>query len=692
MKDEHIKNNPEAAFDAACRLINQDRLQEALTICRQLYAGYPQNCLLLNVLGSLEIRLGHYEEAVARLNESLGLDAEQAVTLVELGNALTELKRYQDALQCFALAIAIKPDYPEAYCNRGIVFNKLRQFGAARADLEQALRLNPDHAQAYLHRAYCLSELKLYDAALVCYAQAIQLKPDYAEAYFNRSLTLNTLKLHDAALQSLAKAIQFNPNNPEFYCNLGITFNKLKRYEEALLCYQQALALDPDNAAAYSNRGITLNELRLYEEALHSYTHAIALNPDLMEAYSNRGVTLHKLKRYAEALADYDHAITRKPEFAPAYANLGITLNDEKRYTESLRCFDAAIALRPNHAEAFYNRAITLSEVKNFSDSLINYDQAIALEPDYAEAYWNKALLKLLLGDFQEGWRLYEWRWRTANFSSPARNFSQPLWLGDSPIAGKTILLHAEQGLGDSLQFYRYVPMVAALQATVILEAPRPLTTLFANSGTGVRIVEAGLPLPDFDVHCPLLSLPLAFNTRLETIPAPIPYLLADQRKKSVWLRLLAGETRRQIGIVCSGSAGHSNDSNRSIPLSAFSPLFALPFAWHVLQKDIRADDADFLANNPQIGSHQSQLRDFSDTAALIAALDLIITVDTAIAHLAGAMGKPVWILLPFQADYRWLRDRVDSPWYPSAVLFRQEQALNWSDIILAVKNRLENR
>jgi hypothetical protein len=364
-------------------------------------------------------------------------------------------------------------------------------------------------------------------------------------------------------------------------------------------------------------------------------------------------------------------------------------MNECERYVESLENFAQAIAIKPDYAEAFYNRAMTLTVLNDYQGGLKNYQQAIALKPNYAEAYWNMALLKLQLGDFKAGWQLYEWRWKTADFPSPNRPFQQTLWLGETTLEGKTLLLHAEQGLGDSIQFCRYALKFTEQNVRVILEVPKPLLHLMRSLSAEISCIERGTVLPDFDTHCPLLSLPLAFSTQLETIPAKVPYLFADPYKHKFWQEKLPKNSLKRIGLVFSGSAWHSNDQHRSIALSLFLPLLQLPFNWYCLQNEFRNADHEFLANCPQLTSYASLLTDLSDTAALLAELDLVISVDTAVAHLAGAMGKPVWILLPHNADYRWLLERNDSPWYPSAQLFRQQELGNWSPVIEEIRTCL---
>ena len=373
------------------------------------------------------------------------------------------------------------------------------------------------------------------------------------------------------------------------------------------------------------------------------------------------------------------------PNYAEALYNRGNTLHELKRFEEALASYDRALAVRPDYAEALYNRGLSLHELKRFEEALASCDHALAVRPNYTEAHWNEALLRLLTGDFRRGWVKYEWRWKNESLAPPKRNFSQPLWLGAEALAGKTILLHSEQGFGDTIQFCRYVPLVAERGACVILEVPRPLRELMSTLTGAEQIVSSGDPLPDFDIHCPLLSLPLAFGTRLETIPAATPYLRASSQSLMNWDTRLGPKRHRRIGLAWSGSPMNRNDQNRSIRLSSLLSLLDIEATFVSLQKDVRSDDVTVLKDQGDLLHFGDALDNFSDTAALISTLDLVISVDTSVAHLAGALAKPVWVLLPFIPDWRWLLDRNDSPWYPTARLFRQDDARAWDAVIARV-------
>ena len=422
------------------------------------------------------------------------------------------------------------------------------------------------------------------------------------------------------------------------------------------------------------------------DTAVASYDRALTLRPNSAETLSNRGVTLHELKRFAEALASYDRALTLRPDYAAALCNRGNALKELKRFEEALASYDRALALRPDYAEALSNRGVTLHELKRFEEALASYDRALKVRPDLAEAHFNEAVCRLLIGDFDRGWEKIEWRWKTGQPRNEKRNFAQPQWTGQEDIAGKTVLLHTEQGFGDTIQFCRYVPRVVERAGRVILEVPKPLHELMSTLSGAAQIISRGDPLPDFDIHCPLLSLPLAFRTQLESIPSTTPYLEVPINASQHWNTQLGPPDRPRIGICWAGNPNFRRDRSRSIGLSPILPLLAnAEVQFFSLQKDLRAGDAEILRANHRITHLGQAIQTFSDTAAIISLMDLVISSDTSVVHLAGALGKPTWILLQFVPDWRWLLDREDSPWYPTARLFRQDETRQWDNVIARV-------
>jgi tetratricopeptide (TPR) repeat protein len=489
-----------------------------------------------------------------------------------------------------------------------------------------------------------------------CYQRVLAAQPDHADALHLLGIVAHQARRHDLAVELIGQAIKRDGQNPIYLSNLGVVLKDQGRVDEATTAYRHAIRLKPDYAEAYSNLGYALWEEGKVDEAVAACRQAIRFNPGLAEAHSNLGIALKTLGRLDEAVAECRQAIRTRPDFADAHANLGIALKDQGKLDE------AVAACR----------------------------QALRIKPDFGDAHWNEALLSLLTGDFELGWPKSEWRWKSASSGLSMRNFAQPLWLGAETLDGKTILLHSEQGLGDTIQFCRYVPLVAARGARVILEVQEPLRQLMSGLAGVSQCISKGEPLPHFDLHCPLLSLPLAFETRLDSIPSAIPYLSVPAHELD-WEARLGPRDRPRIGLVWSGNPRHRDDRHRSIELNALSPLFDFAATFVSLQKDLRAGDEAVLQERSHILNLGSSLVTFAHTAALISHLDLVISVDTSVAHLAGALGRPVWVLLPFVPDWRWLLDREDSPWYPTARLFRQNHAREWHGVVHRVRSALSN-
>ena len=478
--------------------------------------------------------------------------------------------------------------------------------------------------------------------------------------------------------QTVAQAIQ-----------VGLEHHQAGRLAEAERIYQRVLEVDPNNPDALHLLGVIAHQVGKNEISLQLIEKAIRYNPSNPYFLNNRGNALQALKRYGEALASYDKALTIRADYADALNNRGNSLQGLKRFEEALASYDKALTINPDFAEALGNRGLALQELKRFEEALASYRKALTIEPDYVPAHWNESLCRLLIGDFERGWEKYEWRWKCDHVLPATRNFSQPLWLGKEDITGKTILLHAEQGLGDTIQFARYAQAVAQKCAKVILEVEPTLRSLLSEISGAYKVLSRGEPLPEFDFHCPLFSLPLAFNTRPETIPATIPYLRARAAVVKRWEDNLGKRNAPRVGIVWSGLSANVNDHKRSIALSRLAGLAGPSVRLVSLQNEVRTEDEKALATNKQILHFGSELADFSDTAALVSLMDLVVSVDTSVAHLAGALGKPVWILLPFAPDWRWMVDREDSPWYPTARLFRQPKIGDWDSVIHKVRQEL---
>ncbi|WP_114814234.1 tetratricopeptide repeat protein [Paraburkholderia kururiensis] len=579
----------------------------------------------------------------------------------------------------------------------------------------------PRQIDALLHEAVALQQNGAYAEAEALYRDILAQRPKHFDAMqLLGALLLQSGRL-DEGIALLKKAVSINGMQAPLHSNLAYAYNAQRRFSEGLASANRALALQPDFVDALNNRGNALAGLDRPADALASFERALALQPGFAQAWNNRACVLRDLARPADALASCDQAIALQPAYADAWSNRANALSDLNRPDDAQSSYLRALELSPAFADAWNNLGLTLVDLNRHDEALQSYERALAINPNFAEAHWNRALCLLQMGRFDEGWREYEWRWQRHRIQASQRRFDAPLWLGQFPLEGKTILLHAEQGLGDTLQFCRYASLAAAAGAKVIFEVPAELKRLLAGLEGVAQWVDEGRPedraLPPFDCHAPLLSLPLAFGTHLASIPAVGPYLHADRQAAQQWAERLASRNADRnaaphanhsadhtsplkVGLVWAG--GHrahvaelrKTDARRSIALEQLRPLLDVPgVQFYSLQKGPPAqqltDAPEFAA---RIVDYTNELADFADTAALVDNLDLVITVDTAVAHLAGAMGKPVWIMNRFDTCWRWLLERSDSPWYASARLFRQPALGDWQSVIEAVRAALAER
>lgn len=605
------------------------------------------------------------------------------------GLGLHQQGRLADAERIYRQILQREPTNVPALHMFGVVALQTGQLERAVRLIGRVIALEPDNAVAHNNLGLALQELKRLAEAVASYDRSIALMPDDADSYSNRGLALEALERPTEALASYDKAIALKPNFAEAHNNRGNALRSLKRPEEALSAHARAIALRPDFAAAHYNSGNALRDLQRPAEALHSYDKAIALWPDHADAYSNRGAVLLELGRPEEAIVSCEKALGLRPDLAPAHHNHGNALRALMRFEEALASFDRAIALMPGHVELYNDRGLVLNLLRRPEEALASLDKATLLQPGYADAWTNRAIFLLQIGRFAEGWHLYEWRKKRVDVIAAYRSYRQPLWLGEQDISGKTLFIHCEQGLGDTLQFCRYARLAEGLGATVIMEVQKPLVGLLRQLSPTIQIIVPEQLPPEFDYYCPLLSLPLAFGTELGTIPSAHPYLEADATLRQRWSDRLPEKTGRRIGVAWSGNPGYRNDASRSIDLATFQTLLDCDAEWVCLQKDIRRDDLAVLGTSGGIAFFGDDLGDFSDTAALCDLMDLVITVDTSVAHLAAAMGKPVWLLLSYNPDWRWMLERDDTPWYPTVRLFRQQRTNTWTDVLDQVKREL---
>lgn len=556
----------------------------------------------------------------------------------------------------------------------------------------RAISIKPDFWQIHANYARTLQDLGRLEDALACYDKAILLQPGEAQTHCDRSLVLQGLRRFDEALGDLDTSICLQPVNALAFNNRGAVLRDLGRLEEALASYDEAIRLDGAFAVAHSNRGVALRELRRHDEALASYESAIALSPDHADAWFNRCNALKDLNRLDDALASIDEALALNPRYAQAHCNRADVLQSMQRFTQALDSYDRALSLHPTYAEAHSNRGEALRSLGRLDEAMASYDRAISIKQDYAEPLWNKSLVTLLRGDLREGWRLYEWRKKTkAPYGD--RTFPQPFWSGAESLRGKSILVHWEQGLGDTIQFCRYIAALDGLGARVLYAPQKPLRGLMQSLAGACELVDVDDPGLRFDFHLPLLSAPHALGTDLTNIPGQKPYLNAQPDRIARWRNRIGSEGLK-VGICWQGSTGPI-DAGRSVPLTAFRGLSEMPglrlISLHRGEGEAQLRDLGARMTVETLGPDYDAGADaFVDAAAAIMCCDLVITSDTAIAHLAGALGARTFVALKHLPDWRWLLSREDSPWYPNMRLFRQPSPGDWDGVFKAIKQALE--
>jgi len=524
--------------------------------------------------------------------------------------------------------------------------------------------------------------------ALVHYQASCQQHPDNADAWFVLAGLYAQLGRIEDVEHCCCRVIALQGDNAAARYNLGVALQQQGKTETAISCYQELLTMQPDHAAAHANLGLLYHESKKPDKAEVHARQAIILQADNAPAHNTLGLVYLDQEHYSEAVDCFRRAIRLDPGYAQGHYNLGLALLRSGDPEKAARCFQLALTLQPDNPDVLNDLGSACKAMGNYALALQHYSRAIQANPDHAEAHWNRSLVLLLTGNYAEGWKEYEWRWKSAN--RLPRRIAGPAWQGE-PLNGCRILLYNEQGLGDGIQFIRYAPVLKALGATVIAEVPGELARVLATC-TGIdQVIVQGEDLPAFDIHAPLMSLPRLLNTREETIPAGIPYLYPPQDSNAVISRLCEDSQRGlRAGIVWAGNPQHPNDRNRSCPARHLSSISNLPgVQLFSLQKGARAPELDTIEFAGSIIDLAGHFRDFADTAQALGHLDLLITVDTSVAHLAGAMGRPVWVMLPFVPDWRWQLNRNDSPWYPSMRLFRQPRPGDWTSVIESIRKDL---
>ncbi|MFL9863999.1 tetratricopeptide repeat protein [Paraburkholderia fungorum] len=599
--------------------------------------------------------------------------------------------RLDDAERGYRATLDGNPVHVDALHLLGVLRHQQGQHAEAAELVRRAVNLRPEDAALQLNLGNALKALGQIDDAIEQFRNALTLAPSFPMAHYNLGNAYASVGRHEDAADAFEKSLRLQPNDASSHNNLGNALHALGRHPEAIASFQRALELRPGHAGALNNMGMSLNALERADEAIRHFQAALAAEPRFVAAHFNLANTLDATGRHGEAVASFQAALALQPNLPPTIFGLGNALASLGRHAQALPYLERAVGLDPQFALAWLSLGTAHQALGAHAAAVRAFDQALRLRPDLASAHMNRALAWLALRDFARGLPEYEWRLQTT--AQPVIQ-TLPRWHGE-PIEQRTLLVHAEQGFGDTLQFVRFVPLAAQRAARVVLEVQPQLLPLLAPAAHAWRVtlIAQGAPRPAADLQCPLLSLPLALGTSYDTIPARAPYLSAPPAYGRKWRGSLGGHAKRKIGIAWSGRI--QQNETRSMPIAALAPLFALEgIDWIVLQPELSAEERAALDTHPRAASiHRLDKRigDFADTAAIIERLDAVVSIDTSIAHLAGALKKPLWLMLPFAADWRWFVGETRSPWYPGATLLRQPQPGAWGDVVEAVANELRH-
>jgi tetratricopeptide (TPR) repeat protein len=688
--------NTNPALAQAYALDRQGRLGEAIAAYQRLLAAEPRNSDALHLMGVAMARTGRAPEAATTIAAAAELQPDNPAIQANLGNALNELGRHVEAAAHFERALQLKPDFVAAAHASGRTLLRLGKLDEALQSLQRAARLAPDNANIHCDLGVTLERVGRREQAVQELERATALNPAHVEAYHNRGLLEASRGRLPEALECLDRALAVQPRLAVLHADRGNVLSDLGRTTEAVASFDRALALQPRDAATVRNRARALIGLQRLEEAVAGFDAALAMQPRDVDAHFYRGVTLTKLERYPESLASFDRALELKPDVVEIINNRAIALAHLDRLEEAADNFAAALGSGPANLEALENAANTARTLQRYPEALRLFDQALALQPDSSRLRLAKGLLLLTLGDFQGGWPLHEARLEVAQLR-PARHAGEPLLPDVESLAGRTVLVHAEQGLGDTLQFCRYVPLLEGRGVRVVFAVQPALKLLMRSLAAKADIVAYDQPLPALDDRIALLSLPMLLGTGLGDIPDAIPYLNAEPDRRANWQSRLRALPGIKVGIAWQGNLETEKQGGfggRSFPLAALAPLAGVPGVTLVsLQKgpgSRQRAEVEFgrqvleLADPWYMGAEE-----MLDTAALMQELDLVVTSDTITAHLAGALGVPAWVALSTSPDWRWLTEREDSPWYPNMRLFRQSARGQWSPVFERIAREL---
>ena len=680
----------EQLLNEALHLQYAGKLPEARSIFRKVLKKLPAHAETLHFIGVNYMQSREPEKGLVSLRHAIAIKPDYVDAHYSLGVALNEVQHFEEAVVAFSRAISLDPLLWKAHLQLGNALHMLQRHEQALGHYRQALALAPQCVDAYVGLGAACDAMGNQEESISAYRQAIVLNPGHADAHNNLGFALGAVQRFEEAAVAFEKAITLNPAYIDAHVGLARAKVELGLPDAAIAVYQKAYAIRQDAQCAYE-MGETLAGLKRLEEALAWYRRATENKPDFMAAWGGMGIVLSHLRRFEDAADCFRHLLRLDPNNCDALNNLGNVLKELGEPGQASLCYRNAISVSPDFVEAHNGLGNALTDLNRFGDALACFEQALTIRPDYDRAAWNCGLLFLKQGYLEQGWQHYEKRHQLEDFP-PVPSTPYPRWLGEEDIFGKSLFIQVEQGHGDAIQMMRYVELLRQRGAECWIQCPESLGKLFGRSFPFAGIITTHAYPEPCDYHVPLMSLPLACKTFSEAdIPANVPYLEADPARIDYWKQELASWSVATVGLVWRGNPTHDNDHNRSAKLAAYLPLIAKhpEIRFVTLQKDLTDEERSLLEGFANVRMLDAELTDFDESAAVMRNLDLMISIDSAPAHLAGALAVPTWILLPFNGEWRWLMERDDTPWYPTARLFRQPGRGDWDSLIEQIHTEL---
>ena len=675
----------------AQQLHQQGKLEEAQKEYASLLKVQPNNAEVLHGLGLIGYQQGKYQEALKYLNQAIKFKTDSSF-YNNRGTVYFALKKWTEAEQDYKKAIKIDPSFADALFNLANLYSDINRTKDALKLFDQLLQTNAINYEVLFNRGNVYKREKKLEQAIKDYDRVIEIQPLHFNALLNRGNALLGLEDIDGAIASYSRALEINPDLMEALVSRSSAYSIKIYYDLAIKDYQRILQLKPDHKESYFGIANVLKDQLYFKEAIEYYRQAIQIDPNYYDALTNLANALRRIKAFDEAAVFYSRAVQVKPDKPESYSNLGNILHDLKRTDLAIDAYAKALELDPKDKHALYNLGNIFKELNQLDDALRQFEYVLTLDPESIETQFARGMILLTQGQYKEGFPLYEYRWQRESLVKKLRTYPQTLWTGKEPLEGKTILIYVEQGLGDTIQFGRLIPQLAAMGAKIIFEVQKPLMSLMTQIEGVSKVIPYEEPVLDsFDYFCPLLSLPAALGLDVQEIPLSEGYLKANPAYIEKWQKILGEKTKPRVGLVCSGNPMHDNDQNRSILLFDIIPNLPKGIEYITLQKEMRDADRQLIAKYPLFKSYGDQLESFEDTAALCELMDVVISVDTSVAHLSGALAKKTYLLIPFCPDWRWMLNRTDSPWYSSMHIYRQEFVNNWQSTFQKLANDLNS-